>query len=188
VTLRGAAACALAACCIASCAPAEPLADSTQFAVATGQSRAERTKWAVSPRNVGPVRIGMPLDSVAPVLGLLASDITPPGRVCSYLRPPNLPPGVSLLFVHDTLVRVDVDSTEVLTEEGVGVGDSEVSLLVRYAGNIRVEAHGVGSHTLYVSKPANSTYVLVFETNGNLVQRYKAGRRSVTQAADRCRG
>jgi hypothetical protein len=171
---------------IASCAPAEPHADSTQFAVATGQTRAERTKWAVSPRNIGPLRIGMSLDSVAPVLALLVSDISPPGRACAYVRPPNLPAGVSLLFVHDTLVRVDVDSIDVLTEEGVGVGDSEVGLLVRYAGNIRVEAHGVASHTLYVSKPATSTYVLIFETNGNLVQRYKAGRRSVTQAADRC--
>ncbi|MEO8622835.1 MAG: hypothetical protein ABI625_17315 [bacterium] len=188
MTPRGAAACVLAVSCIVSCAPAEPVPDSTQFAVATGQSRAERTKWAVSPRNIGPVRIGMSLDSIAPVLGLLVSDITTPGRVCAYVRPPNLPAGVSLLLVHDTLVRVDVDSTEVLTEEGVGVGDSEVGLLVRYAGNIHVEAHGSGSHTLYVSRPANSTYVLIFETNGNLVQRYRAGRRSVTQAAERCSG
>ncbi|MEP6999156.1 MAG: hypothetical protein ABI969_01675 [bacterium] len=186
MTPRGAVACALAASLTASCAPAAPRADSTQLAVATGETRSERTRWAVSPRHIGPVRIGMSLDSIASVLGLIVTDITPRGRMCAYVRPPNLPAGVSLLFVHDTLVRVDVDSTDVLTEEGVGVGDSEVGLLVRYAGNIRVEAHGVGSHTLHVSRPSNSTYVLTFETNGNLVQRYKAGRRSVTQAAARC--
>ena len=171
---------------LAGCAPAgNPAADSAQFVVATGEVRADRVKWTVSPRGVGAVYIGMPLDSLSAVLGHSARSAGG-GRACAYLRPEGLPRGVALLVVRDTVVRVDVATPEVLTEEGVGVGDSEVGLLVLHAGSVRVEAHGASAHTLLVSHPADSPYVLVFETDGSMVLRYRAGRRAVTLAEDYC--
>jgi hypothetical protein len=172
---------------LASCSPSEPPAvDSAQFVVATGESHADRTKWSVSPRSIGRVRIGMATDSIATLLGLSVTDVAPAGRACAYVRPPGLPAGVALLIIRDTVVRIDVDSATALTEEGVGVGDSEVGLLVLYAGNIRVEPHGAAAHTLFVSNPQDSPYLLVFETDGSMVLRYRAGRRSVTQVAEHC--
>jgi hypothetical protein len=132
------------------------------------------------------VQIGMATDSIATVLGVSVSSVAQVGRGCAYVRPPGLPPGIALLLVRDTLARIDVDSASVLTEEGVGVGDSEVGLLVLYAGNIRVEPHGATAHTLIVSNPPDSPYLLVFETDGSMVLRYRAGRRSVAQGPERC--
>ena len=177
---------ALLLCAIGGCAPSgPPAADSAQFVVATGELRADRVKWTVSPRGIGVVHIGMPADSLSAVLGHSARTAIA-GRACAYLRLEGLPRGVALLVVRDTVVRVDVDASDVLTEEGVGVGDSEVGLLVLHAGSIRVEAHGASAHTLVVSHPADSPYLLVFETDGSMVLRYRAGRRAVTLPADHC--
>lgn len=177
---------ALLLCAIGGCAPSgPPAADSAQFVVATGELRADRVKWTVSPRGIGAVHIGMPADSLSAVLGHSARTAIA-GRACAYLRLEGLPRGVALLVVRDTVVRVDVDASDVLTEEGVGVGDSEVGLLVLHAGSIRVEAHGASAHTLVVSHPADSPYLLVFETDGSMVLRYRAGRRAVTLPAEHC--
>ena len=185
--MRAPASLALALTTVASCASsAPPIADSARFAIATGESHADRMRWSVSPRGVGVVRVSMPLDSLAAVLGLSAAAVAPVGRGCAYVQPSGLPPGVALLLVRDTVVRVDVTSASVLTEEGVGVGDSEVGLLVLYAGRILVEPHGPVSHTLVVSNPSDSPYLLVFETDGSMVLRYRAGRRSATLAAEHC--
>ncbi len=171
---------------LAGCAPSgPPFADSAQFVVATGELRADRVKWTVSPRGIGAVHIGMPVDSLSAVLGHSARTASA-GRTCAYLTPEGLPRGVALLVVRDTVVRVDVNASEVLTEDGFGVGDSEVGLLVLHAGYIRVEAHGAGAHTLVVSHPADSPYVVVFETDGSMVLRYRAGRRAVTLAEEHC--
>ena len=187
MSARASALLALVVCAVASCSPsARPAADSAQFEVATGELRADRVKWTVSPRGIGAVRIGMPVDSLAAVLGPSGFANAHAGRACARLRPAGLPPGVSLLAVRDTVVRVDVDSSTVLTEEGVGVGDSEVGLLVLHAGYIRVEAHGASAHTLVVSNPSDSPYLLVFETDGSMVLRYRAGRRAVTLTAEQC--
>lgn len=172
---------------VAGCSPsAPPAVDSTQFAVATGELRADRAKWTVSPRGIGAISIGMPVDSLPAVLGRSTSLTARREHACSYFRPEGVPRGVALLVQRDTVVRVDVDSPEVLTEEGVGVGDSEVGLLVLYAGFIRVEAHGASAHTLVVSNPADSPYLLVFETDGSMVVRYRAGRRAFTLGAEHC--
>ena len=172
---------------VAACSSSPPpVADSMRFVNATGESRAERTRWSVTPQGVGVVRIGMSLDSLASALGQPASALSSGGRACAYLRPAALPAGVGLLALRDTIVRVDVDSGGVLTDEGVGIGDSEVGLLVLYAGVIRVEPHGAIAHTLTVANPPEATHLLVFETDGSLVLRYRAGRRAATQVPDRC--
>ena len=185
--MKASAALALMLSAVASCSSAEPpIADSARFVMATGELPSERTRWSVSPKGVGVVRIDISLDSLASLLGPSFSVANSSGRACAAVRPSNMPAGVALLVVRDTVVRIDVASANVLTEEGVGVGDSEVALLVMYAGFIRVEAHGPSAHTLVVSNPHDSPYILVFETDGSSVLRYRAGRRSVTQTAEHC--
>lgn len=128
----------------------------------------------------------MSFESVSRLLGAPASELARASRPCTSIRVPGLPSGVALLVIRDAVARVEVDSAGVRTEEGVGVGDSEVSLLVLYAGFIRVEAHGIGAHTLFVANPADSPYLMVFETDGSTVLRYRVGRRADTQVSDRC--
>ena len=186
MTARATAALALAVGTIVSCSLPVRDADSTHLVLATGESRVDRTRWTVSAMGIGTVHIGASLESVAGLLGEPAAGLARGSRPCTAIRTPALPPGVTLIVVGDTVVRVEVDSTGVFTEQGVGVGDTEVGLLVRYSGFIRVETHGIGAHTLFVAKPADSPNLMVFETNGSTVVRYRVGRRGVTQVSDPC--
>ena len=148
-----------------------PSTDSTPTA---GQSA-----WTVTPTAFGSIRFGWDLaelnaatrDSVQPAYQMSAD--------CDHVRAGIMPAGTLLMVVQDTVVRVDVDTTGILTAEGAGVGDTEASVLERYEGRVRVEPHpytGPEGHYLIVTPPDETLGRIIFETDGRRVDRYRAGR------------
>ena len=86
-------------------------------------------------------------------------------------------------------VRVDIDSAGVLTDTFIGVGDSEVSVLVRNPGRARIESNkysGPLAHNLIVTNPTDPGNQMIFETDGRSIQHYRAGTRAAVELVERC--
>lgn len=179
----------LGASAAASCSPSQsPAVDSARFKMATGEV-ASTDRWVVSSTGIGPIRFGMTLSAVGATLRdtVLASSVA--NQACAYLRPKGMPRGASLMIVKGVVARVDVDSAGVVTEAGLGVGDSEMAVMVIHSGRIRVESHkynGPVAHDLIVSNPEDPAHLFIFETDGSKVLTYRAGLRSAVELSERC--
>ena len=184
--MRAAAPCAVAMLAFAACAPA-PLRDS-QGAVVSTPPKAAKSEWVASHRGLGFIKGGMPLNEVLTLLGQPPRERALDHRDCSYEEPPGLPKGVSLMVTNDTVMRVDIDSAGVLTEEGVGVGDTEGMVTSLYAGRLRSEKHKYNPLGKYimVTVPFDTTNLLLFETDGLHVTSIRGGRKSAVELTERC--
>jgi hypothetical protein len=129
------------------------------------------------------------LDSLGKTLGEPLRAAYGAGSSCAYVHPAALPQDVLVMVERDTVVRVDVRAKGVRTVDSVGVGDSEASVLQRYAGRVRVTPHkytGPTGHYLTVSAPPDSVHLIVFETDGRTVVNYRAGRRPAIELVEGC--
>lgn len=171
------------------CAPSKsPAEDSARFTGATGVLEPERNRWTVSTKGIGPLRFGMTTSVMAQALAD-TSVARVDARSCRYLHPRNVPRGASLMVSNGVFVRVDVDSAGVLTDTFIGVGDSEVSVLVRNSGRARIEPNkynGPGAHNLIVTSPNDPGNLMIFETDGRSIQQYRAGTRAAVELVERC--
>lgn len=174
---------------LAACAPEDRASADSGVAAAATAPDSTKGEWAVSPRGIGFVKTGM---SMAILNEALNDDVAPPAPAdsdCAYITPSELPAGALLMVSRGAVVRVDVDGAGILTEDGVGIGDPESTVMRVYAGHIRVEPHkytGPVGHNLIVSNPADSGHMIVFETDGEKVVRYRAGQRAAAELVERC--
>ena len=75
------------------------------------------------------------------------------------------------------------------TREGAAVGDAEEKVLSLYGARARVEPHkytGPVGHYIVVASPGDSNFRMVFETDGQRVLRFRAGRRPAVDFVERC--
>lgn len=149
-----------------------------------GYEAADAT-WKVRPTGIGSVSAGMTLSEVNSILGVT---LNPASRSCEMVHPPKAPGGVSLMVQNDTVVRVDVDSAYVTTAEGVGIGDTEEVVKSTYTGRVTTQPHKYvpGSNYLIISAAGDAKHKLIFETDGKLVTRYRAGRVPEVEWVERC--
>lgn len=113
----------------------------------------------------------------------------PEDRACDYVSLPVLPAGVEMMVFGDTVVRIDVDTTGIRTREGVGVGSAERDVLARYAGHVRVEPHpysGPEWHYVIVTPATDSTFRMIFETDGKRVRNFRVGLRRAVDLIEGC--
>lgn len=147
--------------------------------------------WAVRPDSFGPVPLGVPITQAAAALGDSTLGATTTGE-CGVMRPLTLPAGTSLMYIREgttlTIERADVDTTGILTAEGVGVGDTEARVREVYGDRARVEPHKYvpQGHNLVVTSPSDTMHRIVFETDGQRVVKYHAGRRPTVDLVERC--
>jgi hypothetical protein len=139
------------------------------------------TVWVVTPGGYGPVRIGAPREVAAAALGapLPLDRASMISEKCGHVRVPKGAPGVGLMIVNDTVVRVEVYERGIRTAAGDQIGDAEAEVARRYAGRVRVEPHayrGPEGHYLVVPAEGDTTRQLIFETDGSRVIGYRAGR------------
>jgi hypothetical protein len=93
------------------------------------------------------------------------------------------------MIIDDTVARVEVDSAGILTAEGAGVGDTESSIILLYQGRVEVQPHkytGPTGHYLVVTPPGDTLHKLIFETDGERILNYRAGRIPAVQAVEGC--
>jgi hypothetical protein len=181
---------ALAALVAFGCAPAKPAGgDSARFTGATGVLEPERNRWTVSTTGIGPLRFGMTVAAMGKELGDSALTRVSTRSACTYVRPAKVPHGASLMISNGLFVRVDVDSAGVLTKSGIGVGDSEVSVLVKSPGGARIESNkysGPLAHNLVVTSSMDPGNAMIFETDGRAIRRFRAGTRAAVELNERC--
>ena len=133
----------------------------------------------------------MPFRTVVTSLGGAAL-VGPSGLdECQFVGIPETPMlrGVALMIVHDTLVRIDVDSGAIATTWGDRIGDTESQILARHPGQMTVEPHkytGPEGHYLVLSDSSKPRNRIIFETDGRRVLRYRAGRRPEVDWIEGC--
>jgi len=148
--------------------------------------------WRVGLRSVGPLRYGMSVSEASRALGeTLKIDPTEPGGSCSYVRPAAAPWGVSFMVIDTVVERVDVSEGKVGTVSGAHIGSTEAEIKALYAGHIEVQPHPYtgpeGHYLIYVPRdPSDSTFRIIFETDGERVTMYRAGRRPAVEYIEGC--
>ncbi|MEP6590209.1 MAG: hypothetical protein ABJC19_03410 [Gemmatimonadota bacterium] len=147
------------------------------------------TGWIVAADHFGRYQIGW---SVAQFNAASGEGFRPTHQVdggCDQYHPTSFPVGVSLMVIGDSIVRFDVDSTGIVTDEGVGVGDLESRVRGLYGDRVVVTPHkytGPTGHYLTVSPPGDSRHRIIFETDGQRVVRYHAGQRPAVELVEGC--
>jgi hypothetical protein len=81
---------------------------------------APEAAWTVSAAGYGPIRVGSTIAELNAALNESVRPAYQAGEECDYVHPARLPGRVNLMVVKDTVVRIDVDTTGVLTEQGAG--------------------------------------------------------------------
>ena len=149
----------------------------------------EPEEWVVRPDGFGPVTFGAPLSATSAALGEEVRAGYADFETCDYVRPKALPTQASLMVINDTVMRVDIDSAGVRTAEGAQVGDAEARVLELYRGRVSVEPHkytGPEGHYLVVIPAGDTLHRIIFETDGQRVTQYRAGRRPAVEFVEGC--
>ena len=133
----------------------------------------------VTVAGIGPLRAGMSVRDAATALhDSLTLPVGADTSACGTLAWRGGPPGVSVMFEHDRVARVDIRSGSVATDAGARIGDTESRIHSLYPGRVAVTPRKYTSgHYLTVSPAAaaDSAFRIIFETDGVRVTGYRAG-------------
>lgn len=177
-TSRPVSALALWALVLAACGerPAPPPEAGAGSAVAA--PAAADPSWTIGLRSTGPVRYGMTLAQLGQATGDSLAG-APVGPGCGYLTLAKAPAGLRWMIENGQVVRVDADSAALRTDRGAGIGMAEAEVNRLYRGELEVQPHKYveGGHYLVYLSPerADSGLRVVFETDGAVVTRFRAG-------------
>jgi hypothetical protein len=163
--------------------------DSAATVTRGDSSTSDALAWSVDAHGIGRVRIGATLAALSTLLHEPLHAAYSYNETCDYVRPRALPVGVKLMVTGDTVVRVDVDSGSTATRDGAGIGMTEARVLTMYRGRVSVQPHpytGPVGHYLIVPAPDDTMYRMIFETDGKVVTRYRAGRRPQVDFKEGC--
>jgi hypothetical protein len=157
---------------------------------AAGQDAA----WTLRHDGIGPLRVGMTVDEARAALGQFRGILPDPGGppdslACGYAMSVRLPPGVRVMLEEARVVRVEVDSGSVPTAEGARIGDTETRIQQLYSGRMEVQPHKyTDGHYLIVrpTEASDTTHLLVFETDGRVVERFRGGQRPQVEYVEGC--
>jgi hypothetical protein len=135
---------------------------------------------ALTEDGLGQVQVGMTLVE-AVNMGLLSENPNLKPE-CDYVFPAvgaGIPEGVSVMVVRGKLARIDVDTGAVTSAEGARIGDTEERLRSLYGDDAVVTPHKYiekGHYFTVHGDSASRGKALVFETDGQKVTMFRAGR------------
>ncbi|HWL40464.1 MAG TPA: hypothetical protein VNO75_09515 [Gemmatimonadaceae bacterium] len=135
---------------------------------------------ALTEDGLGQVQVGMTLVE-AVNMGLLSENPNLKPE-CDYVFPAvgaGIPEGVSVMVVRGKLARIDVDTGAVTSAEGAKIGDTEERLRSLYGDDAQVTPHKYiekGHYFTVHGDSASRGKALVFETDGQRVTMFRAGR------------
>jgi hypothetical protein len=177
----------------ACCAPDSP--DTVALVEMAGADAARSdTAWALRHDGIGPLRVGMTVQEARAALGQFRGILPDPGGppdslACGYGMSERLPPGVRVMLEEARVVRVEVDSGSVPTGEGARIGDTEARIQQLYSGRVEVQPHKyTDGHYLLVrpTEASDTTHLLLFETDGRVVTRFRGGRKPQVEYVEGC--
>lgn len=176
---------AIALLILAACSPKPQ--DETAAAVDSTPAPAPDTGWVVSLTGAGAFTPGMPLAAARSRIPNLEAPAAP-AEGCDYASIAGTDRKLSFLIVDDKLARFDVSTTDVATDLGIRIGDSEAKVKAAYGANVIVQPHKyTNGRYLIVNNPADTMIALVFETDSTSnVTRYRLGTKPVVQWVEGC--
>jgi hypothetical protein len=136
---------------------------------------------ALSEDGLGQIQVGMTLDE-AVNMGLLSENPNMK-TTCDYVFPAvgaGIPDGVSVMVVKGKVARIDVDTGSVTTEEGAKIGDGD---------DLQVRPHkyiNTGHYLVVPGDSASAGKELLFETDGQHVTAFRAGRLPEVEWVEGC--
>jgi hypothetical protein len=145
-----------------------------------GAARDSVSDLALNEDGLGQIQIGMTLDD-AVNMGLLNENPNMK-TACDFVYPAvgaGIPDGVSVMVVKGMIVRIDVDTGSVTTDEGAKIGDTEDRIKSLYGDDLKIEPHKYieGGHYMTVAgDSASAGKALLFETDGKRVTSFRGGR------------
>ena len=135
---------------------------------------------------IGDIEAGISLVDATDRAGTSAVD-PDPGAECRYVTFPTLPDGVSLMVIRDTVRRVDVDSPDVLTDRGAGIGTTTARVEELYGAGLERMPHKYepdGEYLIVAGTRPDTR--LVFETALDTVRTMRAGVMPEVMWVERC--
>jgi len=141
---------------------------------------------------MGPVHYGMTLSEASRALGeTLSVEPAEPSEGCDYIHLSAAPRGVSFMVLDTVIERVDVRSGDVATVSGAHIGSTEDEIKALYPDRIEVQPHPYdapeGHYLVYVPRDAaDSSFRIIFETDGKRVTTFRAGRRPAVEYIEGC--
>ena len=153
----------------------------TSIFLLTGLFACSGPSDTVSPKGYGGVRIGSTVSDASTEAGMEVSAAIPipeDESGCFYVYPHGDLGPVSFMVVDGRIVRVDVDGPDIMTVAGVGVGNTEAEVINAYPDQVDVSTHpyaGPGGKGHNLTVKSDGGFGIVFETDGEIVERYRAG-------------
>jgi hypothetical protein len=150
----------------------------------------DQSKVAIN--GIGGIRIGMTVAEASRSANVqLVREEGDSNDSCFYVNPKNSPTGIGFMVTEGQIARVDIwENRRITTLSGAKIGDRETRIKALYPGKIRVTPHQYveGGHylTFEPSDPADQTYRVVFETDGQRVTRYRSGKLPEVEFVEGC--
>jgi hypothetical protein len=176
-------------------APALPSAEESVLPPPSDPAARPDTAWVLRMDGIGPLRVGMTLDEARAALGgdLRMSEnpvsMEAGADRCDHPRSARLPAGVMMMVQGQRVVRLEVTSGATPTAEGARIGDTEARVQQLYPGRVQVQPHKYTEGHYLVVRPAavaDTTHLLVFETDGSAVLRFRAGQKPHVEYVEGC--
>ncbi|MTJ06870.1 hypothetical protein [Anabaena sp. UHCC 0204] len=177
----------------------------TVFAVTVGTVIAQTkltSQAKVTINGIGSVKIGMNLPEAAVAANTRLSVSYAGSDSCYYLQTEGELTGVSFMVTKDdvksrmkyvtsdVIARVDVDNPKITTVSGAKIGDTEARIKSLYPGQIQVTPHEYNQKGHYLTfiprNKAEQKYRVIFETDGQRVTRYRAGKLPEVEYIEGC--
>lgn len=167
-----------------------------EAAMRQAQDRAQAADTAPVLRHdgFGPLRVGMTAAEAEAALGHFRLVPFDPGApadsmACGYAASDRLPAGVKVMMEGARVVRLDVVSGDVPTAEGARIGDTEARIQQLYPGRVTVGPHKYTDGHYLTVRPAqasDTTHLIVFETDGQVVLRFRGGQKPQVEYVEGC--
>ena len=136
------------------------------------------TSSSVTTVGLDTVYFGMTVADAQAAAGSRFTPITPTGP-CYLVTPDDAPEGITFWIVDGTVERVDIDTDEITTRSGAGIGDTEDRITDMFGERIQSSPLPDGSGNLLAFVPrdeADKAYRVMFQTDGEKVVRLWSGR------------
>ena len=133
---------------------------------------------SVSTVGIDKVFFGMTARTAQLAAGTRFTPITPMGE-CFLVTPDEAPDGITFWIVGGTIERVDIDTREITTRSGAGIGDSEDRIVDMFGDRIRISPLPDGSGNLLAFVPrdqSDKVFRVMFQSDGDEIVRFWSGR------------
>lgn len=134
-------------------------------------------KSSVTTVGIDAVVFGMTVNQANEAVGGEFVPVDAASGDCFLVRPQGGPLGVVLTVTQGTIERVDITNPDITTRSGAGVGMTEQGLAELFGASLTTVPSDGGNQVIFTPSDAgDAQFRVIFETNGETVTSFRAGR------------